>query len=195
MDVKARKVEIRRGVVASILAMDPDDRRDQESALAGRFEDLPGFAQARAVLLYATAFPEEIETGAMLRRSLEMGKRLILPTVDRTLRRLRLFEVDDIDQDLIASRRGIPEPRAGCPEVEPSSIDWVLVPGLAFDPRGHRVGRGAGHYDKLLPTLRPDAARWALILDVQWVEDLPIEPHDQSLDGVADARRTILGER
>jgi 5-formyltetrahydrofolate cyclo-ligase len=69
----------------------------------------------------------------------------------------------------------------------------VLVPGLAFDATGHRLGRGAGHYDKLLPGLRPEVPRWALILDVQWSEDLPVEPHDQPLDGVADFRRMVLG--
>ena len=195
MDFKARKVEIRREVIARILAMDSEDRRRQEAALTRRFETLPGFGPARVVLLYASAFPEEIDTRAILRRSLELGKRLVLPTVDRTLRALRLFEVADLDRDLVTGHRGIPEPRPGGPEVEPAAVDWVLVPGLAFDDRGHRLGRGAGHYDKLLPTLRPEVPRWALILDAQWSEDLPVEPHDQPLDGVADARRLILGER
>jgi 5-formyltetrahydrofolate cyclo-ligase len=192
MDPKARKAEIRRAVVARILAMDPDDRRVQEAALARRFEQLPGLAGSKTVLLYASAFPEESDTRPILRRAAELRKRVILPTVDRRTWSLRLFEVADFDQDLVASPRGIPEPRPTCPEVGPAAIDWVLVPGLAFDARGRRLGRGAGHYDKLLPTLRPEVPRWALILDAQWVEDLPVEPHDQPLDGVADFRRTVV---
>jgi 5-formyltetrahydrofolate cyclo-ligase len=195
MDLKARKVEIRREVVAKILAMEPEGRRRQEAALTTRFEAVSGFDAARNVLLYASAFPEEIDTRAMLRRSLELGKRLIMPSVNRTLRRLHLFEVADLDHELVPGHRNIPEPRPGCPEVEPTAVDWVLVPGLAFDGRGHRLGRGAGYYDKLLPTLRPEVPRWALILDVQWVEDLPIEPHDQPLDGVVDFQRVIWGNR
>lgn len=195
MDVKARKTAIRREVVARILAMDPEVRRVQESELARRFEALPGFEPARSVLLYASAFPEEIDTGPMLRRSLGLGKRLILPTVDRASRRLRLFEVGDVDRDLIPSRRGIPEPGPGSREAEPGEVDWVLVPGLGFDERGYRVGRGAGHYDRLLPDLRPEVPRWALILDTQWSSDLPIEPHDEPLDGVADHRSRSIGVR
>jgi 5-formyltetrahydrofolate cyclo-ligase len=195
MDPKTRKREIRREVVARILAMDPDDRRSQEAALARRLEGLPGFQEASTVLLYASAFPEEFDTRPMLRRSLQLGKRLILPRVDRRSKSLRLAEVADFDQDLLPGHRAIPEPRAGLPEVDPGSVNWALVPGLAFDSLGHRLGRGAGHYDKLLPLLRPEVPRWALILDAQWYECLPIEPHDQSLDGVADARRTIVVER
>ena len=81
---------------------------------------------------------------------------------------------------------GIPEPRRDRPEVAPAEVDWVLVPGLGFDAECFRIGRGAGHYDRLLPTLRPDIPRWSLCLSSQWVEALPVEPHDQRLDGVAD---------
>jgi 5-formyltetrahydrofolate cyclo-ligase len=172
--------------------MDPEARQAQESGLLGRLGTLTGFEAARSILLYATAFPEEIHTGPMLRRVLEDGKRLVLPTVDRVARRLRLFEVADIDRDLRPGVRGIPEPRPECREVGPEKVDWVLVPGLGFDRRGYRLGRGAGHYDRLLPTLRPDVLRWALILDTQWVEDLPIEPHDQPIDGVADDGSVIF---
>ena len=195
MDLKARKVELRREVVAKILAMDPQDRRDQEASLARRFETLPGFAEARTVLLYVNAFPEEFDTSPLLRRAIDLGKRLALPSVHRPSRTLRLFAVADVDRDLGPGHKGIPEPVATRPEVEPSSVDWVLVPGLGFDERGHRLGRGAGHYDKLLPLLRPEVPRWALILDRQWVADLPVEPHDQPLDGVADGGRIAFGVR
>ena len=56
---------------------------------------------------------------------------------------------------------GIPEPRPDLPEVPPAAVDWALVPGLAFDERGFRLGRGAGYYDRLIPLLRPDAICWA----------------------------------
>lgn len=171
--------------------MDPADRRGQETALARRLEGLPGFEAAGSVLLYASAFPEEVDTRPMLVRALELGKRLILPTVDRRSKSLKLFEVGNLDRDLVPGHRGIPEPLSSSPVVAPEEVDWVLVPGLGFDARGHRLGRGAGHYDRLLPTLRPDVPRWALILDAQWVEDLPIEPHDQPVDGVADFRREV----
>ncbi len=101
-----------------------------------------------------------------------------------------LYHVIDTAKDLRSGTLGIPEPRRDCPTIEPGAIDWVLVPGLAFDGRCQRLGRGAGHYDRLLPTLRPDVLRWALIFDEQWCDDLPIEPHDIPLDGVVSPTRT-----
>ncbi len=195
MGPKARKAAIRREVIARVLAMDPSDRASQELALARRFEDLPGFAGASTVLLYVSAFAEEFDTFPILRRALALGRRLVLPTVDRRSRTLRLYEVAELDRDLVPGHRGIPEPGPGRPEVDPLAVDWALVPGLGFDDRGHRLGRGAGHYDRLLPRLRPEVPRWALVLDAQWVADLPTEPHDQPLDGVADHLRTCYGHR
>jgi len=192
MDIPAQKRQIRKAMVRRILDLDPDHRREQESVLAGRFADLPGFAASHAVLLYATAFPEEIATGPMLRHALECGKQLICPRVDRAERRLRLFRVESLEADLRPGMLGIPEPHAGCAEVGPEQVDWVLVPGLAFDERGYRVGRGAGHYDRLLPTLRAGVPRWALALDCQWVEVLPVEPHDVPLDGVVSPGKTAV---
>jgi 5-formyltetrahydrofolate cyclo-ligase len=178
-------------MVERILSLDPASRRLAESALAARFATLSGYAEAGTVLLYATAFPEEIDTRPLLVETLERGKRLVCPRVDRATRRLRLFEIKDLENDLTPGTLGIPEPRVDCPEVEPAAVDWVLVPGLAFDPNGYRLGRGAGHYDRLLPTLRAGTPCWALILDCQWAEDLPVEPHDIPLDGVLSPGREI----
>lgn len=71
----------------------------------------------------------------------------------------------------------------------------MLVPGLAFDEQGYRLGRGAGHYDRLLPRLRPDTVCWSLCLSCQLIPRLPIEPHDRPLNGVSAPGRTVLGAR
>ncbi|MBX6312836.1 MAG: 5-formyltetrahydrofolate cyclo-ligase [Isosphaeraceae bacterium] len=191
MDIRQRKRALRREMVARLLALDPADRRRQEADLLARFPTLPGLDRAGTVLLYATAFPEEIPTGPMLRLIWERGQRLVCPRVNRPARRLVLHAIAD-PADLVPGTLGIPEPRPECPEVAPEAIDWALVPGLAFNAAGYRLGRGAGCYDRLLPQLRPDAPRWALAFDPQWVEDLPVEPHDQPLDGIASPRQTII---
>ncbi len=194
MDLKAAKQARRTEAIARILAMDPDDRRAQEATLVDRLPGLPGFEEARVVLLYASTFPEEIPTAAMLRKALELGKVLACPRVDRRARGLRLHRIDDPESDLAPGALGIPEPRADLPEVDPARIDWMLAPGLAFDRQGYRLGRGGGYYDRLLPTLSPQAARWALALEPQWFDALPVESHDQRLSGVASASRTVTVE-
>jgi 5-formyltetrahydrofolate cyclo-ligase len=183
MTIRAAKRALRRAAVARILALGAEDRRRQDAALLACLPHLPGFAEAATVLLYASAFPEEIDTRPMLDLARADGKRLACPRVDGPTRRLLLFTIDDPAHDLIPGTLGIPEPRQDLTPIDPSAIDWALIPGLAFDQHGFRLGRGAGCYDRLLPELRPDAPRWALLLEPQWVDRLPVEPHDQRLDG------------
>ncbi len=186
-DLRTRKRALRRSMVASLLAMPPEQRRAEQSVLNERFTSLPGLAGASTVLLYVSHFPEEMDTAPMLRHILEQGRRLVCPRVDRLERRLRLHVIENPNLDLVPGALGIPEPLADRPELDPAAIDWVLVPGLAFDGQGFRLGRGAGHYDRLLPKLRPEVPRWALAFVPQKVESLPIEPHDTPIDGYADA--------
>lgn len=185
---RALRIEIR----DRILEMPPELRAREESALVERLPGLPGFREAGTVLLYASIFPEEFDTGPMLRLALDLGKRLLCPRVIRAERRLALYEIRDLPGDFSRGTLGIPEPREGLVEVGPEAVDWVLVPGLGYDANCYRIGRGAGHYDRLLTRLRPDAPRWSLCLSSQWVDALPVEPHDQPLDGVADPERTVI---
>lgn len=183
----------RRSVLDAIASLDAADRSAQESALVTAFAELPGWSVARTVLLYASAFPEEIDTGPILSIAYRSGKRVILPRVDATAGRLRLHPVADPRNDLSPGVLGIPEPRSNLPEIAPEAIDWALVPGLAFDERGYRLGRGAGHYDRLLPTLRPDVPCWAIALNCQLVDGFPVEPHDVAVDGILTPDRRIRG--
>jgi 5-formyltetrahydrofolate cyclo-ligase len=183
----------RRSIIAAIAAIEPGHRSAQEDALVEAFPRLPGWSAARTVLLYVSAFPEEIGTGRLLAIAYEAGRRVILPRVDLAERRLRLHRVDDPRSDLRPGVLDIPEPHAGLPEVAPEVVDWALVPGVAFDERGYRLGRGAGHYDRLLPAMRPDCACWALAFGCQLVPALPVEPHDIALDGITTPDRTIRG--
>ncbi len=176
-------------MVERILALDPIARAREEAELARCFPRLPGLDVAQTVLLYARAFPEEIATGPFFESLRSAGKALVCPRVDRARRRLVLHRIDDPARDLIPGTLSIPEPRPGTAVVPPEAVDWVLVPGLAFDRRGYRLGRGAGHYDRLIPTLRPDVPTWALILDCQWIDDLPVEPHDVPVTGVVSQAR------
>jgi 5-formyltetrahydrofolate cyclo-ligase len=194
-EVVVSKKRLRAAVLAKIAALGPDLRRAEERELATRFSHLPGWSDAETVLLYVTAFPEELRTEEYLTLAYQAGKRVICPRVDRAARELRLHRIEDPRRELRPGTLGIPEPRADLPEAAPESIDWVLVPGLAFDEQGYRLGRGAGHYDRLLPRLRPDTVCWSLCLSCQLISRLPIEPHDRPLNGVSAPGRTILGAR
>lgn len=175
--------------------MDRTDREREQNGLVELFSRLPGLPPASCLLLYAKAFPEEIDTLPMLEWTLRQGRRLVCPRVNRKLKLLQLFEVRDLARDFREGTLAIPEPAEHCAEVDPIEVDWVLVPGLGFDRAGFRIGRGAGHYDRLLPTIRPDVAKVALCFTPQWIEQVPAEPHDIPVDYVVDHRQTVATAR
>src|SRR4051812_6381476 len=116
------KGDWRRGMIAAMTALGPVRRRAEEDALGSRFSHLPGFEAAENVLLYVTAFPEEIETAPFLATSYEAKKKVFCPRVDRSARRLRLHRVRDPAADLVPGVLGIPEPRADLPEIQPDAL-------------------------------------------------------------------------
>jgi 5-formyltetrahydrofolate cyclo-ligase len=178
-----------------ILAVPAEARRIQADLLSRRFASLPGLEAAGTILLYLSAFPEEVPTRGLCDQARAMGKRILLPRIARRPRRLQLFEVADLDSDLEAGVMGISEPRRDLPELPPEAVDWALIPGLAFDLDGYRLGRGGGYYDRLIPRFRADAVCWAFGFDCQLAEELPREPHDAPLNGVTLPSKSYSGIR
>ena len=192
MTIRAQKQMLRREVIARILGLTCEDRERQEARLIGEFGRLPGFHEAKTAMLYVASFAEEIATRPFLQHVLNLGKTLILPRVNMAEKKLELIAVEDVDRDLIVEGRlRIPEPATKLPRVAVESIDWILVPGIAFDATGARLGRGGGYYDRLLPQLRPQTPRWTILYDEQWVDRIPMEPHDARVSGLLSSSRMI----
>lgn len=138
------------------------------------------FRHAEKVLAYAS-FGSEPTTDPFLQTVLDAGKTLILPRVEA--RELGLYAVTDARRDLAPGTWGIREPRPeACPRAEPYSVDFVLVPGVAFDPPGRRLGYGGGFYDRLIGDMDRRPALVAGAFGVQVVERVPSEGHDLRVD-------------
>lgn len=146
---------------------------------------LPEFQSARTIMFFAS-FRSEVDTVPMIRRALEEGKRVILPKVRG--RELGLFEIVDYDRDMASGAWGIPEPRETKP-ANISDVELMVVPGLAFDLKGNRLGYGAGFYDRILPAYhRPTVA---LAFEVQIVPQAPAEAHDVPMQKIVTETRVI----
>jgi 5-formyltetrahydrofolate cyclo-ligase len=179
------KSALRKLIRSRIASLPVQARHREDRIIASLIRLLPGYARAETVLLYISAFPEEIPTLELMAEAIADGKRVIFPRVNASERRLSLHEIREPRHDLAPGTLGIPEPRVGLEEFDPLGIDWALVPGLAFDLGRHRLGRGAGYYDRLLPNLGSDVPRWAVAYMAQRVDCVPIETHDQRLTGIA----------
>lgn len=106
------------------------------------------------------------------------GPRFCVPRVHEAAGGLTLHALGG---PLERHRMGMDEPAADAPRIDPADVDLALVPGLAFDLRGVRIGYGGGHYDRLLPLLRPETARVGVAHPALLAEALPVEAHDARL--------------
>jgi 5-formyltetrahydrofolate cyclo-ligase len=147
---------------------------------------------AARVLLLTLPYGSEWDTRLLLAVALEQGKTVAVPRVNLERRMLDVHVVCNLARDVEPGYRGIPEPNAGCPSMDLAAIDWVLVPGVAFDSRGHRVGYGGGYYDRLLPALPRSAACIAGAFELQIVDEVPTAPHDFALDAIVTELRVIV---
>jgi 5-formyltetrahydrofolate cyclo-ligase len=190
MSLRDDKRELRERVLTAREALDERWRAQASQAIAAGVTGLDGFAKAEALLL---TLPFRSEWNAMLvvERALAAGKIVAVPRVEPAERMLRAYRIADAGRDIEPGYRGIPEPRVGCPAIALDRIDWVLVPGVAFDTAGRRLGYGGGYYDRLLPFVSPTAARVAGAFDMQIVDAVPTAAHDLGVDVVVTEQRTL----
>lgn len=182
MTPSAEKSELRKRIIAARDALDPVQRRDYSLRITPRLLALSSYRTARTVMAYVS-FGAEFDTSAFLADLRARDKRLVLPRVERETRSLKLYAVRDLDAELAPGVLGIREPRVEvCPEVAPSAVDFVLLPGVAFTARCERLGYGGGFYDRLISKFagRPMLAAAAFALQI--VPELPVTPSDQKVD-------------
>jgi 5-formyltetrahydrofolate cyclo-ligase len=189
--LRLAKQVLRNRVLAERDNLPEPARASDSQAIRARLEALPSLAAAHTLLL-TLPFGSEWDTRPLAVRALQAGKRIVVPRVDRAARVLRLHAIADLDVDVVAGFLGLPEPREMQPIVEPGDVDFVLVPGVAFDASGRRVGYGGGFYDRLLPLIRAGVPRIAGAFEVQIVGEVPAGPGDQRVDAVVSPARTLV---
>ena len=189
-DMKAR---LRGEMIARRDALPESERHRIAESLAGVLTAMPQFAAARSVLA-TMAIGSEWSTRAFLDRAVAAGKTVVLPRLTPPPRRLALHAVADLDRHLVPGVWKIPEPDPDrCPAFSLADVDFAVVPALAADFTGYRLGYGAGYFDQLL------AGRGARPFCVTAlptgfvVESLPREPHDVAVDLVVDERGPVAG--
>ena len=192
--LRAAKLALRRQVLADRDALPDAVRIAASAAIAARILERADFRAAQAVLL-TLPFGSEWDTVAVMRAALAAGRTVAVPRVDKESRMLELHAITDPECDVVAGYRDIPEPLPACPLVSRETIDFVLVPGVAFDRLGRRLGYGGGYYDRLLPLLSPRATRVAGAFDVQLVDRVPAAPHDIAVGVIVTESRELAVPR
>lgn len=178
-----RKVALRRSARAARGSLAPAVRAAATAAIRSRLGELPELTSARAVLVYAAGSTEVDVSGAAadLRGA---GITTLYPRVRGE--NLEVAAVDDPAQ-LVPGHRDIPEPAGHAIDI--TAVDAILIPGVAFDLRGGRLGQGGGHYDRLLPRIG-DAVRVGVAFACQIVPTVPRVDHDVPVDLIVTERST-----
>ena len=167
-------------------------RRDHSLRACERLQALDVASDARTIMLYLS-LPDEVDTHPLARWCISSGRTCCVPVVDWDHATMAPSRVDRLDEDaFVTGPHGVRVPRAPAP-VSPAALDLVVVPGLAFDEQGWRLGQGGGHYDRFLSELPETCATIGLSFDDRVVTSLPHETHDVPMDLVVTEARVLTG--
>jgi 5-formyltetrahydrofolate cyclo-ligase len=182
------KQQLRARARAALASVPPEEAAAWSSRVCGLLTESPEFTRARTILGFLPIRGEPDVTDAC-RTVLNAGKRLCLTRLDWAKGTLTPAAVRSVDAGVVAGRYGIREPAADAPAVAPGEIDLVLVPGLAFDESGRRLGRGAGYYDRFLAPL--SVVIVGVAFELQLVPEVPAGSGDVPVGAIVTERRFI----
>ena len=186
------KPALRTRLRAELKSLAAAARANASAELCARVRASAAWQSARAVLLFFP-LPSEPDISPLLADALADGKLLALPRFNATTNAYEPVQVRDLGRELVTGPFGVHEPVAACPVVPLNRLDLALVPGLGFDACGHRLGRGKGHYDRLLADFTGE--KIGVAFDFQMVVEVPREPHDIALDAVVTPSRWVTAKR
>jgi 5-formyltetrahydrofolate cyclo-ligase len=178
-EIRSAKRTLRKRIGRLRNALSEADKERLSRLISGHLIESPCYRTAQTVMLYVN-LPDEVRTGQLLRDAAERGKKVVIPYCVGD--RLELFCIEGLDE-LAVGTFGVLEPKPqlrGDPArmISPKRLDLIVVPGVAFDRQGGRLGRGKGYYDGLLCEVRRDTFLVAPAFECQIVDRVPTQPHD-----------------
>lgn len=176
------------------------DKEGLSRIICARFIDQPIYRQAKTVMWYIHC-RSEVRTQSALSDELATDKRIVIPYCTKDERghnKLGLWRLEDL-AELMPGMWGILEPpkqRWGemGKEIAPEQLDYVMVPGVAFDRNGGRLGNGAGYYDRLLQSVRTDTVLVGVCFESQLVEQVVTDTHDVAMDYIMTEKTLYAGK-
>ena len=188
VNIAAQKEELRAQSKAFLRSISTTDLNLQSARIADRISAMPEWDRAKTILGFVPG-NHEPDINKLLKEAISTGKRICLPQFNPIQTTYSAVLVSNPNTDLISGKYGVLEPKAGSEVIPFSEIDCVLVPGLAFDSTGGRLGRGGGWFDRMLAEIR--GLRIGVAFSVQLVGNVPVESHDIRMDCLVTAEELI----
>jgi 5-formyltetrahydrofolate cyclo-ligase len=184
----ALKSALRAEVRARLAKLTEKDREKASEQALSLIHLQDAWKKARFVLFYAP-LNGELDLWPLLGQALQGGKEVALPRYDPERGGYVACQITELTSDLEMGRYGIREPRQSCASVPLNRLDFALIPGVAFDLHGCRLGRGQGYYDRLLAGMCGRIC--GVAFDEQIVGTVPVQPHDSDVNCILTPTRWI----
>jgi 5-formyltetrahydrofolate cyclo-ligase len=189
------KAELRKRMRGLRKALPPSACAARSGRIVELLASLDPLAAARSVALFwPIEERHEVDLRALDALLRRRGARVAYPGIDPETRNMALRFVHDPDA-MDEQGFGFREPSGSDPEASPGDLDAIVVPALAVDPRGHRIGYGAGYYDRTLPRFAPAATTVVVAFDFQLVPEVPSTEGDVAVDWIVTDARALRAER
>ena len=190
-EIRATKSQIRKDMAKTFAALSESLVSAQTKAIENKLFEFANFLEARTILLYVQS-DLEVQTSDIINKTLEYNKVVVLPVFNPETFEVTLLKVDNPEKELKPGPRGVLEPDPSrCKIVPIDRIDIAIIPGVAFDEKGGRIGTGRGYYDRLIPKLTITTRKVALTFEDQILQQVPIESHDKHVDIIITEKRVI----
>jgi len=185
-----QKNQIRTDMKAFLAGLTPAERHARSMAACQFLMSTREFKNAQMIMIFMS-MPTEVETSTLAVKAWQEGKNIAVPRIDWEGRHLEPVEIRSLDVGMTTTGPGLREPVTGT-AVPLGLIDMIVVPGLAYDRHGYRVGRGRGFYDRFLAQQDFQGVRCALCFHEQLLDEaIPAEPHDVPMDLIVSDREVI----
>lgn len=189
--IQEKKLEIRNQIGKRLDALSDSERLKKNKIITERLFEFANFLEAKISLFYID-LSYEVKTEEIIKRCFSYNKVVVLPAFIPDTYRMKLMKIDNLDFSLQPGPRGVLEPNpAKCKVVPVEQIDIALIPGIAFDEKGGRIGAGKGYYDRLIPDLPITTRKVALAFEEQIIQQVPMESHDKHVDIIITDERII----
>ncbi|MCF8024684.1 MAG: 5-formyltetrahydrofolate cyclo-ligase [Desulfobacteraceae bacterium] len=191
-DIKEKKLKLRREAESGISALRESDLDAKRSRIGKQLFEFANFREAETIFFYAGRGGQAAGE-SIISTCLNTGKEVVVPLFDpKRPENTRLLKINSVDTDLCTGAEGIGEPDPEkCKPMPFEKIDIAVIPGMAFDEKGGRLGSGTGRYDRLMPMLPDTARKVALAFEEQIFPLIPMEPHDKYVDIIITEKRII----
>lgn len=189
---KSSKKSVLNEVEERLSALSEDELAAKQAVIESNLLTFANFLESELALLYIDR-GSEIATEKIIRTSLDVGKGIVLPAYSESKHTMTLLRVSDYDADIIKTDSGVFEPNpATCKKVPLDQIDIALIPGLAFDEKGGRVGFGEGFYNKLITKLPETTRKISIAYEEQIVDAIQMDSRKYNVDIIITDKRTIF---